>query len=227
MLWIRDGRDYGVMKFRGARSNQFSLFRTPKFRGGGLWHPNIPAIYSVAKITIVVGMHIKNDLDRIFFFMNFNRLIFPILELQDELMKLTSEYETRTLSANELEKEIEEMQKVCESLKSEIKKQDEQKADLEKKAKDNYLGLEHEVSIIGKQNKTLYLITRLTWDDKAMKKDLNLIKGFVFNKTNNDVSVFETDPKKTNNKTIVSDLLWDYIGAGISQEWKKGKDWKM
>ena len=102
-----------------------------------------------------------------------------------------------------------------------------QKADLEKKAKDNYLGLEHEVSIIGKQNKTLYLITRLTWDDKAMKKDLNLIKGFVFNKTNNDVSVFETDPKKTNNKTIVSDLLWDYIGAGISQEWKKGKDWKM
>jgi septal ring factor EnvC (AmiA/AmiB activator) len=149
------------------------------------------------------------------------------LNLQDELMKLTSEHETRTLSANELEKEIEEMQKVCESLKSEIKKQDEQKADLEKKAKNNYLGLEHEVSIIGKQNKTLYLITRLTWDDKAMKKDLNLIKGFVFNKTNNDVSVFETDPKKTNNKTIVSDLLWDYIGAGISQEWKKGKDWKM
>jgi len=150
-----------------------------------------------------------------------------IQTLEDELMKLTSEHETRTLSANELEKEIEEMQKVCESLKSEIKKQDEQKADLEKKAKNNYLGLEHEVSIIGKQNKTLYLITRLTWDDKAMKKDLNLIKGFVFNKTNNDVSVFETDPKKTNNKTIVSDLLWDYIGAGISQEWKKGKDWKM
>jgi hypothetical protein len=149
------------------------------------------------------------------------------LNLQDELVKLTSEHETRTLSANELEKEIEEIQKVCESLKSEIKKQDEQKADLTKKAQNNYSDLEQEVSIIGKQNKTLYLITRLTWDDKAMKKDLNLIKGFVFNKTNNDVSVFETDPKKTNNKTIVSDLLWDYIGAGISQEWKKGKDWKM
>ena len=118
-------------------------------------------------------------------------------------MKLTNEHETRALTANELEKEIEEMQKVCESLKSEIKKRDEQKADLTKKAQNNYSDLEQEVSIIGKQNKTLYLITRLTWDDKAMKKDLNLIKGFVFNKTNNDVSVFETDPKKTNNKNII------------------------
>ena len=136
-------------------------------------------------------------------------------------MKLTSELETRSLSANELEKEIENMQKVCDTLKSEIKNQDELRIDLEKKAKNNYLDLDRQVSVIGKKNKTLYLITRLTFDEKAMKKDLNLVKGFVVHKTNNDVSVFETDSKKTNNKTIVSDLLWDYIGAGVSQEWKK------
>ena len=74
------------------------------------------------------------------------------------------------------------------------------------------MSLEKEVSTIGKQNMTLSLITRLNWDDKAMKKDSNLIKGFVFKKSNNDVSVFEIDSKKTNNKTVVSDLLWAYIG---------------
>ena len=95
---------------------------------------------------------------------------------------------------------------------SDIKKQDEIKSDLQKQAGDNYLDLEKEVSLIGKQNKTLSLITRLNWDDKAMKKDSNLIKGFVFKKSNKDVSVFEIDSKKTSNKTVVSDLLWAYIG---------------
>ena len=95
---------------------------------------------------------------------------------------------------------------------SDIKKQDEIKSDLQKQADDNYLDLEKEVSLIGKQNKTLSLITRLNWDDKAMKKDSNLIKGFVFKKSNKDVSVFEIDSKKTSNKTVVSDLLWAYIG---------------
>ena len=127
-------------------------------------------------------------------------------------MKLTNEFEARNLSANELEKELDEMQKMCEKLKSDIKKQDEIKFDLQKQAEDNYLNLEKEVSTIGNQNKTLSLITRLNWDDQAMKKDPNLIKGYVFKKSNNDVSVFEIDSKKTNNKTVVSDLLWAYIG---------------
>ena len=127
-------------------------------------------------------------------------------------MKLTNEFEARNLSANELEKELDEMQKMCEKLKSDIKKQDEIKFDLQKQAEDNYLNLEKEVSTIGNQNKTLSLITRLNWDDQAMKRDPNLIKGYVFKKSNNDVSVFEIDSKKTNNKTVVSDLLWAYIG---------------
>ena len=135
-----------------------------------------------------------------------------IESLEEELLKLNNEFEARNLSANELEKELEEMQKMCEKLKSDIKKQDEVKSDLQKQAEDNYLVLEKEVSFIGKQNKTLSLITRLNWDDKAMKKDSNLIKGFVFKKSNNDVSVFEIDSKKTSNKTVISDLLWAYIG---------------
>ena len=40
-----------------------------------------------------------------------------------------------------------------------------------------------------------------------------LNEGFVTKKDGKDVSVFETDPQKTNNRTIVSDLLWDYISA--------------
>ena len=135
-----------------------------------------------------------------------------IESLDEKLAKLTNEFEARTLSANVLEKELDEMQNMCERLKSDIQKQDEIKSDLQKQAENNYLDLEKEVSLIGKLNKTLSLITRLNWDDKAMKKDSNLIKGFVFKKSNNDVSVFEIDSKKTSNKTVVSDLLWAYIG---------------
>ena len=135
-----------------------------------------------------------------------------IESLEEELLKINNEFEARSYSAHELEKELDEMQKICEKLKSEIKKQDEIKSDLQKQAEDNYLDLEKEVSLIGKHNKTLSLISRLNWDDKAMKKDSNLIKGFVFKKSNKDVSVFEIDSKKTSNKTVVSDLLWAYIG---------------
>ena len=64
------------------------------------------------------------------------------------------------------------------------------------------MDLEKEVSLIGKQNETLFLITRLNWDDKAMKKNSNLIKGFVFKKSNNNVSVL----KSTQNR-LATELL--------------------
>ena len=145
-------------------------------------------------------------------------LLFTIF-LQDELEKLTREVESTTLSADNLEKEIGEIQTVCDKLKNDIKEQDKLKANLGKKANEDYMDIKREVSLMEKKQKLLYLITRINWDEKALKKDL--IKGYVINKTSNDVSVFETDPKKTNNKAIVSDLLWDYIGAGVSPEWKK------
>ena len=125
-----------------------------------------------------------------------------IESLEEELLKINNEFEARSYSAHELEKELDEMQKICEKLKSDIKKQDEIKSDLQKQADDNYLDLEKEVSLIGKQNKTLSLITRLNWDDKAMKKDSNLIKGFVFKKSNNNVSVL----KSTQNR-LATELL--------------------
>ena len=73
MLWIRDGRDYGIIKFRAVDSfsNPGVLVVTDClslsnaqfiFWGeGDCGIPNTPAIYSVVKITIVVGMHIKYD----------------------------------------------------------------------------------------------------------------------------------------------------------------------
>ena len=64
------------------------------------------------------------------------------------------------------------------------------------------MDLEKEVSLIGKQNETLSLITRLNWDDKAMKKNSNVIKGFVFKKSNNNVSVL----KSTQNR-LATELL--------------------
>ena len=66
--------------------------------------------------------------------------------------------------------------------------------------------------------KLLYCITRLTWDEKALKK--NIIKGYVYDVNSKDVSVFETDMRKNVSKTTVSDLLWDYIAGGVAPLWK-------
>ena len=140
-------------------------------------------------------------------------------KIQEELEKLTREVESTNLAANNLEEEIKEIQNVCDRLKNDIKEQEKLKANLGKMAKSDYMDIKQEVSVMEKKQKLLYLITRINWDEKALKRDM--VKGYVVNKTTNDVSVFETNPKKTNNKAIVSDLLWDYIGAGVSPEWKK------
>ena len=140
-------------------------------------------------------------------------------KLQEEIEKLTREVESTNLAANNLEEEIKEIQNVCDRLKNDIKEQEKLKANLGKMAKSDYMDIKQEVSVMEKKQKLLYLITRINWDEKALKRDM--VKGYVVNKTTNDVSVFETNPKKTNNKAIVSDLLWDYIGAGVSPEWKK------
>ena len=132
---------------------------------------------------------------------------------------MTREVESTNLAANNLEEEIKEIQNVCDRLKNDIKEQEKLKANLGKMAKSDYMDIKQEVSVMEKKQKLLYLITRINWDEKALKRDI--VKGYVVNKTTNDVSVFETNPKKTNNKAIVSDLLWDYIGAGVSPEWKK------
>ena len=132
---------------------------------------------------------------------------------------MTREVESTNLAANNLEEEIKEIQNQCDRLKNDIKEQDKLKANLGKMANSDYMDIKQEVSVMEKKQKLLYLITRINWDEKALKRDM--VKGYVVNKTTNDVSVFETNPKKTNNKAIVSDLLWDYIGAGVSPEWKK------
>jgi len=68
----------------------------------------------------------------------------------------------------------------------------------------------------------LYKGTRVTWGKgkKSKDKDGNIIRGFVCNYNATDVQTFELD--KTNlSKKCVQDFVWDYIGAGIANEWKK------
>jgi len=68
----------------------------------------------------------------------------------------------------------------------------------------------------------LYKGTRLTWGKSKNSKeaDGSIIRGFVTSHDGADVQTFELD--KTNlNKKCVQDFVWDYIGAGISNEWKK------
>ena len=63
-----------------------------------------------------------------------------IESLEENLVKLTNEVESKNLTTNQLEKEMVEMQEICERIKSEIRKQDEMKEDLKKQASNDYSG---------------------------------------------------------------------------------------
>ena len=68
----------------------------------------------------------------------------------------------------------------------------------------------------------LYKGTRVTWGKakKGKENEENVIRGFVCNYNGTDVQTFELD--KTNlSKKSVHDFIWDYIGAGVANEWKK------
>lgn len=104
----------------------------------------------------------------------------------------------------------------CDRLKAKIEQQDLEKNQLKEEAMSSFLAFKDNNSALYEQKKLLYLITRLTWDEKALKK--NLIKGYVSDVNSKDVSVFETDGKKIACKTTISDLLWDYISSGTA--WK-------
>jgi hypothetical protein len=68
----------------------------------------------------------------------------------------------------------------------------------------------------------LYKGTRITWakNKKSKDKDGCIIRGFVCNHNGTDVQTFELDKSNLNNK-CVHDFVWDYVGAGISNEWNK------
>ena len=139
--------------------------------------------------------------------------------LQEKLDKLTIEIENKEKNIEQLLENLELSKTDCERLKADILQQDEKLAELKEEANNTFVAIDGAKSTIEQQTKLLYMITRLTWDDKALKK--NLIKGYVFNKAKNDVSVFETDAKKSNNKTFISDFLWDYISTGLAPIWNK------
>ena len=64
MLWIRDGRDYGVIKFRAV--DNFSI--PGELVISASQTPLLSTLYSDVKVTIVVDMHIKYYLGWIFFY---------------------------------------------------------------------------------------------------------------------------------------------------------------
>ena len=70
--------------------------------------------------------------------------------------------------------------------------------------------------------KLLYKGTRITWakNKKGKEKDGYIIRGFVVNHNGTDVQTFELDKSNLTNKNV-HDFVWDYVGAGISNEWNK------
>ena len=117
-----------------------------------------------------------------------------------------------------IESDIETLIHSNERLKEQIENQDKQKEKLKQGAMDSFMTMTESSTDIAYKKKLLYMITRLTWHDKALRQ--NLIKGFVHNTKGDDVSVFEMDAKKCDNPTLISVFLWDYIGSGTAQNWK-------
>jgi hypothetical protein len=65
------------------------------------------------------------------------------------------------------------------------------------------------------QQTLLYLITRVTWDEKRRKNDLDakVLRGYVVDPLKNHVD--DLTPVTT------AQFLWDYVGGcGIRKEWK-------
>jgi hypothetical protein len=72
------------------------------------------------------------------------------------------------------------------------------------------------------QQTLLYLITRVTWDEKRRKNDLDakVLRGYVVDPLKNDVSVFRVHVDDLTPVTTAQ-FLWDYVGGcGIRKEWK-------
>lgn len=63
-----------------------------------------------------------------------------------------------------------------------------------------------------------YHVSRIHWDKVSQNE--HLIKGFAINPIKNDVSTFVLDQRELTDSRN-HNILWDYIGAGVSSEWKR------
>ena len=139
-------------------------------------------------------------------------------KLKDELKIIIKTNEEANDKTESIENNTKDLQETCEKLKSNI----ETLQDKLKGMKSGEVSYEEEMSeiktSIGQTKKLLLIITRLHWDEKKMAK--NVLKGYVNNISGDDVSVFEMPINKTsNNTTMVSDFLWDYVSSGVSDNW--------
>lgn len=138
-----------------------------------------------------------------------------MLSFQSQLQKMSEELDAADEASSQIKSNIETLMQECERLTASISQQDDEKDGLKEAAMTSFAEYENVKGLLSWQRKLLYLITRLTWDEKALSK--NLIKGFVVDPIRNDVSVFKTDRStKVENPAIISDFLWDYISSTSS-----------
>merc|ERR1712018_128993 len=124
---------------------------------------------------------------------------------------MSREIETSSKDADEYEKIIESHESECDSLRKNIEMQDNELKQLKEKAKNSFESMSETTSSIDYQKKLIYNITRLTWDEAALKK--KQIKGFVVHPKGNDVSVFNFNSDAVGDAAYLSNFLWnDYIG---------------
>ena len=117
-------------------------------------------------------------------------------------------------------KKVKESQAVI-AEETEKKKIDEEVTELQNKALTT-VDIEKNFPNQRRLQSLLYKGTRVSWakNKKSKANDGDIIRGFVCNYNGTDVQTFELD-KSNLSKKEVQDFVWDYIGAGIANGWKK------
>ncbi len=131
-------------------------------------------------------------------------------DVNADLATVDSRLEATKLRCQEVTDGMERTKARIEQLKTDGKR-------IKSEVSDNNLAMDSTCASLNTRRQLLFRITRLTWDEKAMDK--NIVKGFVVNPLKNTVSVFEADQSMSDTAAIC-DFLWDYVASGIHSQWE-------
>ena len=129
----------------------------------------------------------------------------------DLLSKVKEERAQAVAKSQEADQRLKEARQRLEKVKQEVEDFKAEMASIEKKAEN--------IPKLRETKELMYKISKLTFDETKRE---NIIKGFIINPLQEDVSTFQFDTSDKNvSSHFITNYVWDKIGAGVSDEWNK------
>ena len=123
--------------------------------------------------------------------------------LQSELTEVKKERKESGMQLQDLKLKVVQLQELGDKMLSDA---------------ESALANEGDVARIKEVKDCYYLMTGIDWSKPLGNP--NIIKGFVINDVKKDVHTFKFDRREIDPNQSCN-ILWDYIGAGISQPWNE------